>query len=139
MSKPRYLLELKNIVKRFGPIIALNKVNFHVGYSEVVGLVGDNGAGKSTLAKIIVGYHQPDEGKIVFEGREVCFRSPADARKLGIEIVYQDMALVPYMNVYRNLFLNREVYRKIGFIKVLDKKKMRELTRKLLEDIGIKR
>ena len=139
MSKPRYLLELKGIVKRFGPIIALNNVDFHVGYSEVVGLVGDNGAGKSTLAKIIVGYHQPDEGKIIFEGREVRFRSPADARKLGIEIVYQDMALVPYMNVYRNLFLNREVYKKIGFIKVLDKKKMRELTKKLLEDIGIKR
>ncbi len=139
MSKPKHLLEMKGIVKRFGPIVALNKVDFHVGYSEVVGLVGDNGAGKSTLAKIIVGYHQPDEGRIFFEGREVRFKSPADARKLGIEIVYQDMALVPYMNVYRNLFLNREVYKKVGFIKILDKKKMRELTKKLLEDIGIKR
>lgn len=139
MSEAKHLLELKGIVKRFGSIVALNKVDFHVGYGEVVGLVGDNGAGKSTLAKIIVGYHQPDEGKMFFEGREVRFRSPADARRLGIEIVYQDMALVPYMNVYRNLFLNREIYRRIGFIKILDKKKMKELTKKLLEDIGIKR
>ncbi len=139
MSKSKYLLELRGIVKKFGPIVALNKVDFHVDYGEVVGLVGDNGAGKSTLAKIIVGYYQPDEGIILFEGREVKFKSPADARKLGIEIVYQDIALVPYMNVYRNLFLNREIYIKVGFIKILDKRKMKELAKKLLKDIGIKR
>ncbi len=132
------LLRLEGIVKRFGPIIALNNVNFHVNYGEVVGLVGDNGAGKSTLAKIIVGYHRPDKGKIFFEGREVRFKSPADARRAGIEIVYQDMALVPYMSIYRNLFLNREVVKRIGPFKVLDKRKMKELTLKLLRDIGIK-
>lgn len=139
MNKSKHLLELRGIVKKFGPIIALNKVDFHVDYGEVVGLVGDNGAGKSTLAKIIVGYYQPDEGIILFEGHKVKFKSPADARKLGIEIVYQDIALVPYMNVYRNLFLNREIYIKVGFIKILDKRKMKELAKKLLKDIGIKR
>ncbi len=132
------LLKLEGIVKKFGPIVALNNVNFHVNYGEVVGLVGDNGAGKSTLAKIIVGYHRPDKGRIFFEGREVRFKSPADARRAGIEIVYQDMALVPYMSIYRNLFLNREVVKKIGPFKVLDKRKMKELTLKLLRDIGIK-
>jgi simple sugar transport system ATP-binding protein len=137
MSRP--LIELKGIVKRFGGVVALNKVDFHVDYAEVVGLVGDNGAGKSTLAKIMVGYLQPDEGEIYFEGRRVRFKSPADAKKHGIEIVYQDMALVPYMNVYRNLFLNREITKKIGFIEFLDKKKMKELTIKFLEEIGIQR
>ncbi len=139
MSKSEPLLRLEGIVKRFGAVIALNNVDFHVNYGEVVGLVGDNGAGKSTLAKIIVGYYKPDKGRIIFEGREVKFKSPADARRLGIEIVYQDMALVPYLSVYRNLFLNRELTKKIGFIRILDKKKMRELTSKLLADIGIKR
>ena len=133
------LLKLVGITKRFGPVVALDNVDFHVSYGEVVGLVGDNGAGKSTLAKIIVGYHRPDKGKIYFEGREVKFKSPADARRVGIEIVYQDMALVPYMSIYRNLFLNREVIKRVGPFKVLDKKKMKELTLKLLQDIGIKK
>ncbi len=138
MTKNEPLLKLVGIVKRFGAVVALNRVDFHVGYNEVVGLVGDNGAGKSTLAKIIVGYHQPDEGRIYFEGREVRFKSPADARRAGIEIVYQDMALVPYMSIYRNLFLNREIVKKIGPFKILDKKKMKELSLKLLTEIGIK-
>jgi len=133
------LLKLVGIVKKFGPVIALNNVDFHVGYGEVVGLVGDNGAGKSTLAKIIVGYHTPDRGSIYFEGREVRFKSPADARRIGIEILYQDMALVPYMSIYRNLFLNREVVKRIGILKVIDRKRMKELSLKLLRDIGIKK
>ena len=138
MSSGTPLLQLINIVKRFGAVVALKGVSLTVNRGEVVGLVGDNGAGKSTLAKIIVGYHQPDSGKIIFEGREVRFRSPADARRMGIEIVYQDMALVPYMSVYRNLFLNREIVKKFGPFTFLDKKKMKELTRQLLADIGIK-
>ena len=139
MSTGKPLLKLVGITKRFGPVVALNNVDFHVGYGEVVGLVGDNGAGKSTLAKIIVGYHRPDKGKIYFEGREVRFKSPADARRAGIEIVYQDMALVPYMSIYRNLFLNREIVKQVGPFKMLDKKRMKELTLKLLQDIGIKK
>ncbi len=139
MARSEPLLEMRRITKRFGPIVALDRVDFTVHRGEVVGLVGDNGAGKSTLAKIIVGYYQPDEGEIFFEGRRVRFRSPADARRLGIEIVYQDMALVPYMSVYRNLFLNRELTRGIGPFKVLDKERMKRITVKLLEEIGIKR
>lgn len=133
------LLELRGVTKRFGPITALDRVDFRVERGEVVGLVGDNGAGKSTLAKIIVGYHQPDEGEYYFEGRRVVFKSPSDARRAGIEIVYQDMALVPYLSVYRNLFLNRELTRRVGPLRVLDKTRMRQLTFQLLEEIGIKR
>jgi len=133
------LLEMRGITKRFGPVVALDGVDFKVGRGEVVGLVGDNGAGKSTLAKIIVGYHQPDSGEMYFEGRRARFKSPAEARRAGIEIVYQDMALVPYLSVYRNLFLNRELTRRIGPFKVLDRARMKSLTAKLLEEIGIKR
>jgi len=133
------LLLMKRIVKRFGGVVALKGVDFHVDYGESVGLLGDNGAGKSTLAKIIVGYYRPDGGEIYFEGRKVLFKSPAEARKHGIEIVYQDMALVPYMNVYRNLFLGKEITKKVGFLKLLDKKKMKELAVKHLEELGIQR
>ncbi len=138
-SRETPLLELRGITKRYGPVVALHKVDFSIGRGEVVGLVGDNGAGKSTLAKIIVGYHQPDEGEMYFEGRKVRFRSPADARKMGIEIVYQDMALVPYMSVYRNIFLRREITRGVGPFRILDKERMRRVAVKLLEEIGIKR
>ncbi len=133
------LLDMRGITKRFGPVVALDRVDFRVGRGEAVGLVGDNGAGKSTLAKIIVGYHQPDEGEMYFEGRRVVFKSPAEARRAGIEIVYQDMALVPYLSVYRNLFLNREATRRIGPFRVLDRARMKETAAKLLEEIGIKR
>lgn len=135
MNRP--LIELRGITKRFGSVVALNKVNFSVNNSEVVGLVGDNGAGKSTLAKIMVGYFQPDDGEIYFEGRRVTIPSPAHARSLGIDIVYQDLALVPYLSVYQNLFLNREVYRRIGLVEMLDKKKMKMMARKFLDDIGL--
>ena len=133
------LLELRNVTKRFGPVTALERINFRVMKGEVVGLVGDNGAGKSTLAKIIVGYHQPDEGEMFFEGRRVKFKSPADARKAGIEIVYQDMALIPYMSVYRNLFLNREITRGLGPLRILDRTRMRRIAANLLREIGIAR
>ena len=133
------LLELRGVVKRFGGVTALRGVDFHVDHGEVVGLVGDNGAGKSTLAKIMVGYHQPDEGEIYYEGRRVVIESPLHARRLGIEIVYQDMALVPYMSVWRNLFLSRERYRRLGPLKLLDKRGMRELARKLMAEIGVAR
>lgn len=133
------LLELRGIVKRFGSVTALKGVDFHVNRGEVVGLVGDNGAGKSTLAKIMVGYYQPDEGEILYMGEPVVIRSPSHARSLGIEIVYQDMALVPYMSVWRNLFLSRELTRRVGPIRLLDKARMREFTRKFLADIGVRR
>ncbi len=130
-------LVLEKITKRFGNVVALRNVDFRVARREIVGLVGDNGAGKSTLAKIIVGYYRPDSGRIFIEGREVRFSSPQEARRAGIEMVYQDMALVDYMSIYRNIFLGRE--RGIGFgpIKFLNKRAMKETALRLIREIGI--
>lgn len=127
------LMKLINITKRFGHVIALRKVNFEVCPGEYVGLVGDNGAGKSTLAKIMVGYYKPDEGEIYFEGKRVLFKSPMDARKLGIEMVYQELALIDTMSIYRNFFLGRELVRKLGPIKVLDIDTMKYIAEKYLK------
>jgi D-xylose transport system ATP-binding protein len=102
------VLELKGIAKSFGAVQALSSVDFEVYPAEVVALVGDNGAGKSTLIKTIAGTHQPDSGKILFEGREVKIHSPADATRLGIETVYQDLALCDNLDVVGNMFLGRE-------------------------------
>ncbi len=135
MSTP--LMELKGIYKRFGTVEALKGVDFHIMKGEVVGLVGDNGAGKSTLAKIMVGFHQPDRGEIYFEGKRVVFKSPRDARERGIEIVYQDLALVEDMNIFRNLYLGRELTKKLGPLKLLSKRAMKEEAFKLLREIGI--
>ncbi len=131
------LLVLEKITKRFGNVVALRNVDFRVARREIVGLVGDNGAGKSTLAKIIVGYYRPDSGRIFLEGREVRFSSPQEARRAGIEIVYQDMALIEYMNIYRNIFLGREIGIGFGPIKILNKKAMKEASLRLIREIGI--
>ena len=109
MADNQALLELVDIRKRYGPVHALDGVSLQLRRGEIVGLVGDNGAGKSTLAKVLSGAVQPDAGAIRFEGREVRIRSPLDARSLGIETVYQDLAVVPHMDVEANLFLGREV------------------------------
>lgn len=101
-------LELRNVSKRFGAVQALSEVNFEVFAGEVVGLVGDNGAGKSTLIKCIAGIHPIDAGEIYFEGKRVNIASPKDAAALGIETVYQDLALCDNLNVIGNLFLGRE-------------------------------
>ncbi|MGB9790453.1 ATP-binding cassette domain-containing protein [Thermotoga caldifontis] len=132
-----YLVEMKNIWKSFGRVVALKGVDFAVGHTEVVGLLGDNGAGKSTLVKVLVGYYQPDKGEIYFEGRPVKFNSPRDAREHGIETVYQDLALVNLMPLWRNFFLGREIVRGFGPFRYLDKKKMRKIAREALSDIGI--
>jgi len=123
-----------DIHKWFGGVHALKGVNFSVGKGEVVGLVGDNGAGKSTLIKILSGYYNPDRGKIIFEGKEVRFKSPADARRLGIETVYQDQALCPNLNVPHNIFLGRERIKKLGF---LNRKEMFAESAKLLTRLGL--
>jgi D-xylose transport system ATP-binding protein len=102
------LLELEGISKSFGAVQALDNVDFEVYPSEVVALVGDNGAGKSTLIKIIAGTLQPDDGTIRFEGEEVKIHSPSDATRLGIETVYQDLALSDNLDVVANMFLGRE-------------------------------
>jgi len=103
------VLELQDVTKHFGPVHALDGVSFSLAAGEIVGLVGDNGAGKSTLVKLMSGALQPDGGTIRFEGRDVTIRSPLEARALGIETVYQDLAVIPHMDVEANLFLGREV------------------------------
>jgi len=108
LSSPRPILEVKGLSKRFGAVQALSEVDFEVYPGEVVALVGDNGAGKSTLIKCIAGTHLPDEGKIFFEGREVKIHTPSDATRLGIETVYQDLALCDNLDVVANMFLGRE-------------------------------
>jgi D-xylose transport system ATP-binding protein len=108
VAAPRPILELKGIGKRFGAVVALDDVDFEVYPSEVVALVGDNGAGKSTLVKVMAGTHPPDDGAIVFDGREVKIHSPRDATHLGVETVYQDLALCDNLDVVANMFLGRE-------------------------------
>ncbi len=103
------ILQMHGISKRFGAVHALTDVDFEVYPGEVVALVGDNGAGKSTLIKCVAGTHPPDEGSIVFEDQEVKIHSPADATRLGIETVYQDLALCDNLDVVQNMFLGREV------------------------------
>ena len=138
MSNSDVLLKLEKVSKYFGNVKALDQVDFEVPRKCVVGLVGDNGAGKSTLLKICVGVLQPDEGKIYFEGREVRFSSPLDARRLGIEMVHQNMAdLIDKLDICSNFFLGRELCKKIGFIKILDYKRMERITQECVRNIGI--
>jgi D-xylose transport system ATP-binding protein len=108
MSPGKPLLQLEGISKHFGPVHALDRVDFAVSAGEVVGLVGDNGAGKSTLVKTIAGINSPDGGKILFEGQEVSIHRPQDATNLGIATVYQDLALCDNLDVVANLFLGSE-------------------------------
>jgi D-xylose transport system ATP-binding protein len=108
MSSDGALLELQQVSKRFGPVQALDRVDFAVHTGEVVGLVGDNGAGKSTLVKTIAGIHSADEGAIRFEGNEIKVSKPQDATRLGIATVYQDLALCDNLDVVANIFLGQE-------------------------------
>jgi D-xylose transport system ATP-binding protein len=102
------VLELRGVSKSFGAVQALYQVDFHVAPGEVMALVGDNGAGKSTLIKCIAGIHPADEGEIVFDGEEVKIHGPKDAARLGIEVVYQDLALADNLDVVQNMYLGRE-------------------------------
>jgi simple sugar transport system ATP-binding protein len=137
MSEQEYLVEMRGIYKSFGTVQALRGVDFHVAYREIVGLIGDNGAGKSTLIKVLTGFHTPTRGQIYFEGQPVRIDSPHDARDLGIETVYQDLALVPLMSISRNFWLGREITKRYGLIKILDKLTMAARTRDALADVGI--
>lgn len=114
------LLELRNIHKRFGAIHALEGVSLQLGRGEVVGLMGDNGAGKSTVVRIIAGNFQPSEGEIRLDGEPVRFTKSIDARNRGIEVVYQDLALCDNLTAADNVFLGREIKRRIGPFKFLD-------------------
>jgi len=133
------LLEARGITKSYGVVRALWEADFAVNAGEVAALVGDNGAGKSTLVKILAGTTEPDAGEIWFEGRQVTVPTPVAARELGIETVYQDLALAPELDPAANLFLGRELLRpgllgKLGF---LDKPAMRRRTNQAFADLGI--
>jgi len=128
-------IRVEGLAKRFGPVRALRNVNLHVKRGEILGLVGDNGAGKSTLIKILTGFTQPDTGTISVNGQIVKLNSVSYARSLGIETVYQDLALVNDLSVYHNMFLKREIVSKP--FSLLNNRKMREATREYLAKIGI--
>ena len=129
-------IRAEKLVKAFGSITALAGVSLEVAWGETLGILGDNGAGKSTLIKILTGYHQPDSGQVFVEGRPVQFASVDDARALGIECVYQDLALVNGLSIYHNMFLKRELLwgGPFGF---LNHREMRRRAREALEEIGI--
>jgi simple sugar transport system ATP-binding protein len=127
------VLELVNISKHFGAIQAVNDVSLSIEAGEVVGLMGDNGAGKSTLVKILSGYHRPDAGEISLFGNKVHLKSVIHARSLGVDTVYQDLALVPGLSVYHNMFLKRE-HTRLG---VLDNGSMRARARAHLNSLGV--
>jgi len=138
MGTDELLLRAEGVTKRFGGVLALSEVDFSVGYGEVVGLVGDNGAGKSTLIKIISGALRPDAGTIYFQGKKVNFESPAAARRLGIETVYQNLALVEQMSVAENIFLGRELTLGLAGIKFVQRNRMRREAAHYLKQLGIK-
>lgn len=121
------LLQAVNLTKRFGGLIAVDNVSLDVNIGEVVGLVGDNGAGKSTLIKMVAGVYQPDGGDIIFDSKKVSFSGPRMARDLGIETIYQDLALAENLDVGSNIFLGREIKRPYlgGLVSTLDRNKMR--------------
>jgi len=128
-------IRTEHIVKRFGSVTALRDVSMHLKKGEVLGLVGDNGAGKSTLIKILTGFVQPDGGEIFVNGEAVKLRSVTYARSLGIETVYQDLALVNQLSVYHNMFLNREL-RQFP-LPFLNNRKMREQAHDHLKKMGV--
>jgi ABC-type sugar transport system ATPase subunit len=134
------LVEVRELTKRYGSVVALRGVNMELNAGEIVGLVGDNGAGKSTLVNIIAGSLPPTSGKVLVGGREVTFRTPIDAREAGIETVYQDLALAPDLSIWGNMFLGREtvVGGPMGRIGWLDRKAMMSRTAEDLDRTKIR-
>jgi simple sugar transport system ATP-binding protein len=131
------LLEAKGISKYFGAITALTDVNFHVDRGEVLGVVGDNGAGKSTLMKILSGLFTPSEGQLLFDGTPIEFRSPKDAQRLGIEMVYQDFALAGNLPIYENIYLGREPGTKVGPLTLVDHPRAKQMAAEHLDRMHI--
>jgi ABC-type sugar transport system ATPase subunit len=129
------VLRVEGVAKRFGPVTALRNVDLHLRKGEVLGLLGDNGAGKSTLMKIISGFQKPDDGRLVVKGEPVELRSVDHARSLGIDCVYQDLALIDELSVFHNMFLNREPRR--GVMPFLDNRRMKRESRAALDSIGV--
>jgi len=132
------LLEIKDLSKNFGSIKVIDKVSLTVEKGSVVGLVGDNGAGKSTLMKIITGIHKPSSGSVLLEGQNITSITTSKIRLLGIEMIYQDLALARQQDISSNIFLGREPVKKIFGINLglVDKKKMDEDSIKIIKDLG---
>src|SRR5881275_3145526 len=126
-------LQLQNITKTFGSVQALDDVDFEVRVGEVMALVGDNGAGKSTLVKCVAGTHAADSGRILFEGQEVHIHGPKDAARLGIEVVYQDLALCDNLDVVQNMYLGRELNR----AQILNEASMEQRTSETLATLAV--
>jgi simple sugar transport system ATP-binding protein len=133
VADPSDVLRVEHISKRFGAVTALIDVNMRLRQGEVLALLGDNGAGKSTLLKILCGFQPPDTGRIILNGQEVTLKSVDAARALGIDVVYQDLALIDQLTVYHNMFLKREAVR----WPLLNNRAMRKLARQRLDDMGI--
>ncbi len=129
------VLRAENVSKRFGPTIALHNINLHLRKGEVLGLLGDNGAGKSTLIKILAGFQTADQGSLWVKGENYAPRTVDDARRAGVDTVFQDLALINELTVYQNMFLKRELTTKgLGFVR---NREMRKRTRAALDEIGI--
>jgi simple sugar transport system ATP-binding protein len=134
MTEP--VLEGRRLTKHYGHVLALDKADFSAMPGEIVALIGDNGAGKSTLVKTLVGAIRPDSGEILVDGTPVQLTSPVDARRHGIEAVYQDLALAPDLDAAANLHLGREMYL-VPFLKVLDRRGMRRRAIAAFADLGV--
>jgi simple sugar transport system ATP-binding protein len=129
------LLDLVNVGKSYGAVQALTHVSLSIAPGEIVGLMGDNGAGKSTLVKIIAGVFGPSEGSMRFADREVHFHHPIDARNVGIEVVHQDLALADNLSASANIFLGREMHRRIGPFRFLDHRGMERRSTELFREL----
>lgn len=135
MTKP--MLEAHGLTKSFDSVRALDGVSLTIPEGEVTALVGDNGAGKSTLVRCLTGVHPPDTGEILFRGAPVRLGSPEDARRMGIETVYQDLALIDDLTVWQNLFLNRELVHRIWPLKILNRTAMIARSGDILRDLDV--
>ena len=132
------ILSGRGLTKRFGGVLALNEVSFDLRRGEVLALAGDNGAGKSTLIKLLSGVHQPDGGEIIYRGEQVEFSNPRAAREMGIETIYQDLALADNLDVGANVFLGREPVRRLGgLLPAIDRRRMRSESFSVLETLDI--
>jgi ABC-type sugar transport system ATPase subunit len=131
------ILACEGLSKHFGGVRALEDVSFWARRGEVTAIIGDNGAGKSTLIRCLVGVHVPDTGNRLFDGKPARFANPDDARRVGIETVHQNLALVDELTVTQNLFLNREIVRRIGPLTLLDRRAMQREARQLMSRLAI--
>ncbi|HET7797427.1 MAG TPA: ATP-binding cassette domain-containing protein [Nevskia sp.] len=134
------VMQAKGLIKRYGQVTALDGADFELRAGEILAVIGDNGAGKSSLIKCLSGATVPDEGQILLDGKPIHFKAPIDARREGIETVYQDLAVAPAMTIAENLFLGRELRRE-GFagnvLRMLDKKKMLEIAMARMADLKV--